>query len=231
MTMTRLSIGLMAALIASGCGSDSRPVDAPPVQPQRASRTATSPPATAPARVPVAATAPAGLDGFRAGVVAGQEQVDRTLAALADLTAPNQADVRGAYDRYCEQLTRMEDHARLMKQEADAMRASRDQYFGRWEEKIGEIENPTIRASAEARRKRLRDAHERIATSSGEARDAYEPFMDDLQDIKKFLATNLSKDAVADLSDAAQDVQRDGAVVREKLAEVVTTLDTVKAGE
>ena len=38
---------------------------------------------------------------------------------------PAQTDVRGAYDRYCDQLSRMDEHAKTMKVEADAMRASR----------------------------------------------------------------------------------------------------------
>jgi hypothetical protein len=181
---------------------------------------------------PRAATlAPTGMEAYRAGIVASQEQIDKTLAALADLTDPTQTDIRGAYDRYCDQLARMDDHARIMKTEADSMRASRDQYFGKWEEKVTEIDNPTIRASAEARRKRLRDAHERIVTTSGAARDAYEPFMKDLQDIKKFLASDLSKNAVADIGDAAKKVQADGATVKDKLAAVVATLDSVAARE
>jgi hypothetical protein len=229
----------MVSAAVIGCGSDSKSVDAPPMQPPAAksssavsSSSSARASAASPSGAPRAATlAPTGMEAYRAGIVASQEQIDKTLAALADLTDPGQTDVRGAYDRYCDQLARMDDHARIMKTEADSMRASRDQYFGKWEEKVTEIDNPTIRASAEARRKRLRDAHERIVTTSGAARDAYEPFMKDLQDIKKFLASDLSKNAVADIGDAAKKVRTDGANVNAKLGAVVATLDSVAARE
>ena len=217
------SLGVSALVVlAGGCASDSREVNAPPV---RTSGGTSSTPSAARSSSPAAA----GLENFRAGLVSGQEQIDKTLASLAELTDPNQTDLRGAYDRYCDNLARMNEHAQTMKREADAMRASRDDYFGKWEEKVTEIDNPTIRQSAEARRKRLRDAHERIITTSGEARDAYQPFMKDLQDIKKFLASDLSKGGIADLKDAAKKVQADGVVVKQKIGAVVETLDSVQA--
>jgi hypothetical protein len=165
---------------------------------------------------------------FRASIGTAQQQIDSTLASLNALTDPNQQDLRGAYDKYADNLARMQQHAEGMKREAESMRNSRDTYFAAWEEKATEIDNPTIRASAEARRKRLRDGQEQISTATGEAKDAYVPFMKDLQDIKKYLATDLSKSSVADLGDAAKKVQADGQAVKAKLDAVAKALDAVQ---
>jgi hypothetical protein len=86
----------------------------------------------------------------------------------------------------------------------------------------------TIRASAEARRQRLRNAQDQIVTASGDAKDAYVPFMKDLQDIKKYLAGDLSKSSIADLGDAANKVQTDGGTVKDKIGVIITTLDSVQ---
>ena len=110
------------------------------------------------------------------------------------------------------------------------MRASRDQYFANWEEKVSEIDSPTIRASAEARHKRLLDAHEQIITTSEDAKDAYVPFMKDLEDIRKYLSKYLSKSSIADLADAAKKVQGDGQTVKQKIGAIITTLDEVQNG-
>ena len=220
--------------LVGGCGSDSRPVNAPPPKAKSPSASASSSSAaarSASASAPRAGTlAPSGLDQFRADLVRGEQQVDGTLAALGELTDPNQADLRGAYDRYTDQLTRMKAQADSMKNEADAMRASRDAYFAKWEDRAMEIENPTIRASAEARRKRLRDAHERIATASGDVRDAYEPFIKNLEDIRKYLSTDLSKASVADLEDAAKSTRAQGGIVKEKIGVIIRMLDDVQSG-
>ena len=108
------------------------------------------------------------------------------------------------------------------------MRASRDAYFAKWEAKASATDNPTIRASADARRERLREANAKIITASADVRDAYQPFMKDLEDIKKFLATDLSKDGVAYVNNAAKKVRADGPVVKEKISTLIRTLDTVE---
>jgi|SRR5688572_4950944 len=232
LTIVAAALSASALVAVAGCGSDSKPVDAPPPRSPSASGSSSSSSSSSSASVAArprpATPAEASLEAYRSRLVAGQEQIDKTLASLSELTAPNQTDIRGAYDRYCDDLARMVEHSETMKREAESMRATRDEYFGKWEEKVTEIDNPTIRQSAEARRKRLRDAHERIISTSGAARDAYEPFMKDLQDIKKFLANDLSKGGIADLSDAARKVQGDGAVVKQKIGDIITTLDSVQ---
>lgn len=212
-----MAAGVVAFASLSGC-SDSKPVKAPP------------PSSSTPAPKPAAANQPSGLEAFRGSLADSTKQLDSTMAALAELTDPQQQDLRGAYNRYSDQLARMNEHAQTIKAEADGMRASRDAYFAKWEEKTSDIDNPTIRASAEARRKRLRDAHDEIVTASGEARDAYVPFMKDLQDIKKYLSNDLTKSSIADLGDAVKKVQASGAAVKQKIDSVLATLDKVQAG-
>ena len=224
--LTAFGPAALALCVLAGCGSsDSRQVNAPPVQQPKASASA-SPSASSVPRADTLATPTMGQ--FRASIGTAQQQIDSTLASLNALTDPNPQDLRGAYDKYADNLARMQQHAEGMKKEAEAMRNSRDTYFAAWEEKATEIDNPTIRASAEARRKRLRDGQEQISTATGEAKDAYVPFMKDLQDIKKYLATDLSKSSVADLAEAAKKVQADGQTVKAKLDAVAKALDAVQ---
>jgi len=218
--MFRTSSIVTAAAIVSasalfvGC-SDSQPVNAPP--PQKTEVKAQSLKST-------------GISEFRASLIESQEQIDSTLAALAELTNSGQTDLTGAYNRYVDQLARQREMSQTLKSEADAMRASRDAYFSSWDEKVSEIDNPTIRASAEARRKRLRDAHEQIITTTSAAKDAYVPFMKDLEDIKKYLASDLSKASIAEIGDAVKSVQSNGTIVKNKLDAVIRTLTKVESG-
>jgi Protein of unknown function (DUF2959) len=232
-TFVTALLGGAALVFAGGCASDSVEVKPPPPKPKSAQP---NPPAgepaapgTSAAATPAAALAAAdGLDSFRAELASGQRQIDKTLASLDQLTDPNQGDLRGAYDRYCDDLARLGEHAANVKSEADAMRASRDAYFAKWEAKASATDNPTIRASADARRERLREANQKIVSASADVRDAYQPFMKDLEDIKKFLATDLSKDGVAYVNNAAKKVRADGPVVKEKISTLIRTLDTVE---
>jgi Protein of unknown function (DUF2959) len=208
-----LAVGLIA-----GCESDSKPVSAPPVHAAEQ-----APPDTG-------APQPNGMDLFRGALVQSQQQIEATLASLKDVTDPGQQDLRGAYNKYCDNLARMQENEDTLRHEYEGMRDSRNEYFTNWEDKVSSIDNPTIRASAEARRQRLQNAHQQIVTAAGDAKDAYVPFMKDLQDIKKYLAADLSKPSIADLVDAAKKVQADGADVNDKLGVIVKTLDSVQGG-
>jgi hypothetical protein len=219
-----LALVLLMVPQLAGCGSsDTRQVNAPPVQQESALDAGAAAPAASKLGAPSVAE-------FKTNLLACKEQIDKTLAALADVTNPNTPDLRGAYDKYGDQLARTEAQAMDVKKEAAAMRSARQAYFARWEARASEIENPTIRASAEARRQRLRDAHERIITDSEQLRDSYEPLMKDLQDVRKFLAADLSRQSVSMLGDVNRKSQADGAVVKQKIDAIVAELDQVEAG-
>src|SRR6185295_1075192 len=146
---------------------------------------------------------------LRDNLVASKDQIDRTVAALSEVADPNQTDLQAAFARYGEQLDRLERQAQGIKAEADGMREARQAYFAKWDTRIAQTENPTIRAEAEARRERLREGQQKIAADSQATRDAYDPFMTDLRDIRKFLAADQSKDTIAVLGPSAKKAQQD----------------------
>lgn len=209
----------MMAVAIAGCSSSSE-VKAPPPpkeQPNSSAATAGAKGATA-------------LESFRSDLVASQGQIDSVLAALAELNNPATTDLRTSFNKYTDQVARMKQHEDTMKREAEAMRAQRSEYFAAWEAKMSEIDNPTIRASAESRRRMLRDNQEKVATTSAAARDAYIPFMKDLQDVRTYLEQDLSRSSIADIGDAVKKVNADGQGVRGKIGEVIVVLDKIQAG-
>ena len=213
-------------LLLCGCGGgDTRQVNAPP--PQRPAPVSASGSASAQGASSTLGVTSAG--SFRRDLVAGQQQVDKSLAALRTLTDPSTTDLRAAYDNYSNQLARMSEHADKVRREAEAMRDSRAEYFTQWEEKVSEIDNPTIRATAEARRAKLRQSHERISTATIQVRDAYEPFMRDLQDVRKFLGGELSKQSVSMLGDVQRKAAESGATVKQKIGVIIAELDAIEA--
>jgi len=212
-------------LLLCGC-ADTREVNAPPPSQNPSPVTSAGSVSAQGASASMGATSAA---AFRTDLVAGQQQVDKSLAALRTLTDPATTDLRAAYDNYSNQLARMNEHAETLRREAQAMRDSRAEYFARWEEKVSDIENPTIRATAEAKRAKLRQSHERIATATVQVRDAYESFTRDLQDVRKFLGGELSKQSVSMLGDVQRKATQSGGTVKDKIGVIVAELDAIDA--
>jgi hypothetical protein len=216
----------LVVCLAAGCGgSEGRSVNAPPAgSPSSKARAAS---ATPPRSAAAEAVGPAHL---RADLLQAKQHVNSALASLRRLTDPAAADLQAPFNKYSNDLSALEQQAEKMRRESNKMRESQSQYFAGWEEKVSEIDNPTIRASAEDRRSRLRQAQERLTTKSGEVRDAYEPLLRDMQDVRKFLAGDLSKQSISMVADAANKVQQSGAVLNQKIDALVAELDALDSG-
>src|SRR4051812_1149667 len=190
---------------------------------------AAAPPPVAPKAGATAAGTMTSAAQFRGDLVQSKSQVDRVLASLTNLTDANQTDLPGAYKRYSDDLTRMNQHAERIRAEAKAMSDARDAYFAQWDQKVASTENPTIRADAEARRDQLRASQGRLATSTGDLRDTYVPFMKDLEEVRAFVAKDLSKDTTSVLGNVTKKAQQDGALVNQRIDTVISDLDALQA--
>jgi YD repeat-containing protein len=204
---------VVTCMMTLGC-SDTKPVQAPPPQAPTPSPTLSAP----------------SIESFNASLGKAKSDVDAALGALTKLTDPTTTDLRLAYDEYSDRLARIVQGSETVRREAGAMRSSRAAYFQKWEDRMMEIDNPTIRATAEQRRIKLRDAHERITTATLAAGDAYDPFIRDLQDVRKFLAPDLSRQSVNMLGDIQKKCLENGNVLKQKIDLVISELNAIQAG-
>ena len=167
-------------------------------------------------------------DQLRKNLVAGKDQVDRTLQSLSSLTDPNTVDLQTAYKNYGTQVDRMKQHAAQTKLDSDAMRQTREAYFAKWDQRISQTDNATIRAEAEATRARLRSGQDKLIADSALAKEAYDPFMTDLEDVRKFLANDVTKDAISVLSPTAKKAQENGKLLKQRIDTLVADLDSIE---
>ena len=191
------------------------------------------PPVAIPAAGAGAAAAAASANSaanLRSELTATQEQIDRTLSSLDELAKPGQTDLRGAYKRYSQNVDLLDRQARRARTDADAMRQARAQYFAQWQAKLAETDNPTLREAAADRRTRLRAGEERIVAAAADVKESFDPLMTDLQDVRKFLADDLSADRASILGPLATKSQASGAAVKGKIDALIAELDTIEAG-
>lgn len=170
----------------------------------------------------------ASTEQFRKDLVAAKDEIDRTITTLSDLIDPKQTDLAAANKRFAEQVDALGTHAQKVKTEADAMKSAREAYFSKWDARIAAIDNPTLRTEAEGKRARLRSSQEKILVDSALVKEAYRPFMADLDDTRKFLADDASKDSVSVLSPAVKKAQKDGKLVNERIDQLIADLDEVE---
>lgn len=206
--------GLMAALL--GCGDDTRPVKAPPAQQPAARATYVAPP-NAPTPTPA--------NAFRNELAEGSRQISKVLTSLAAVTSPTQTDLEGAFSDYCNQVAVTNDHALRVRTEAEAMTAASGEYFAKWDRRASEINDANVRAAVEAERERRHATYEKIRVDTQQVRDSYEPFIRNLQEVRKFLDGDLSRESASMLGDFQRRAQERGTTVKQKVAALIRDLD------
>lgn len=132
-----------------------------------------------------------GLKATRDELAQGRKQIDEVLASL-DALQQAQGDLQPAYNKYKDEVKQTEDKAKEIRARAADMRARADEYQRKWQEEMGKVTNPDLKAAANLRSARIRERYSAIASAADEVRAAYQPFIRDLKDVQTYLSNDLT---------------------------------------
>lgn len=118
--------------------------------------------------------------------------IDQTLAALDDLVNNPQPDLRQQFKTFSASVDELAATDKDVGGKAEDMKAKGAAYFERWDQELAKIQNEDIRNRAESRKQDVAGRFHRIAAHYDEAKTAFRPFMSDLRDVQRFLATDLT---------------------------------------
>jgi hypothetical protein len=163
-----------------------------------------------------ASQAASSMQKTRAEVQKTSDQIDVTLKALNDLVEKPQANLRPQYQAFTGTIEGLKAQANLVKTRADEMRAQGTAYFKDWEQDPDAPISPELKAS-----------YGNIAGEFTKARDAFNPFLDSLADIQKFLGMDLTGSGIVGVGDLAKQANANGAEVKARIQAVSKELDTV----
>jgi septal ring factor EnvC (AmiA/AmiB activator) len=168
------------------------------------------------------------LDATRAEVAKIRNQVGLTLEELNRLKKDN-VELRAQLQKYGKELANMEDQARVARDRVVSMEDKGMAYFQAWEDEIKSISNAEIRDQAQKRYNKRVKSYNKIVKAMTEARDTLKPFMSDLNDVKKLLDSELSRESVKSASNLIKQANWHGEDVVESLKDAETELDRVSA--
>ena len=123
----------------------------------------------------------------------------------------------------------MEEQAQVARNRVLSMAEKGQAYFQAWEDTIKSISNEDIREQAQKRYNKRVKSYNKIIKAMTDARDELMPFMSDLNDVKKLLDSELSRESVKSASNLIKQANWHGEDVVESLKDVETELDRVSA--
>ncbi len=123
-------------------------------------------------------------------------QLKATLEAINALTAQKAGDLRPAYSNYCSQVSKTEEAARWTGTRAAWMAGDGMKYFEDWQNTVNGIANESLRKKSQKRLDAVKANYDKVEKSLLQASEKFRPFLSDLADIQKALATDVTAGGV-----------------------------------
>ena len=124
------------------------------------------------------------------------DQLKATLSALNALTAQKQGDLRPAYNTYCSEVAKTEAAAAWTRTRVTWMTGDGRKYFQDWQATVNGIANESLRKKAQKRLDAVQKSYDKVLASLQLAGEKFKPFLSDLGDTQKALATDVTAGGV-----------------------------------
>ena len=129
---------------------------------------------------------------YRRIVVQAMDLVDRAQRALDEMLIQANHNPRPAYEAFAKVVHRLEVDSIKVRARTQAMRARGDAYFEHWEAYLAGVKNEQVRQHAEERRPELKRSFEQAQQASQQVREAFRPFLSELQKVRAVLEADPS---------------------------------------
>lgn len=155
-------------------------------------------------------------------------QVDATGASLNELINPEQLDAKKAFNKYSDEVVKMEKVGNLLLKHADEMSARGKDYFEEWEKQGNTYTNPSIRELSEQRRNEVGTIYMQIQAASVGIKGAFNAYLSDIKEIQIYLSNDITPKGIESIGPIAQKAVSDGELLKQAVMPVLSAIDSVK---
>jgi len=162
-------------------------------------------------------------DATRKSVEQSRDQLDKTMDHYnAMFQAEKPKKLSSAYGNLSKSLDACEKNVKGVQKNVDAMKKQADKFFASWEQEIETLSNAPIQEKSRGRLETARGRYDGMLASMREAKELYDPFILSLREQVMFLGRDLHPASIADLTDEAEQMNRDAEVLFAKIEEILT---------
>lgn len=170
-----------------------------------------------------------GIAQFREELTRAKLAVDDTVKSLGQVAVTANTDPRPAFVQFSKSLANLEATAAKAKTRAQDMKAQGQAYFASWEAQLAQIKNPEIKNLAVQQRAQLQATFANIRTVAAPLQAQFDPWLSDLQDLRKYLSNDLTISGVDAAKSLFARTQTEGFEVQKSMDALVAELNTVAA--
>jgi len=156
------------------------------------------------------------------------EQLKATLSALNALTKQTKGDLRPAYDAFCSEIGKTESASTWTRTRVKWMGSDGRAYFQDWQRTVDGISNDSLKKKAQKRLDSTRKSYDKVEVSLQEASEKFRPFLSDLGDIKKALATDVTAGGVKSIRSTVSTANWDHKYVDQAVNSALKEMDKMQ---
>jgi len=112
----------------------------------------------------------------------------------------NPAELKSAIRTFTAQATGLEAQSENIRKNVLSMKVRTKEYHDAWLKELEGMQNPSLKEKASKRFQEVKEEFDKIIETGDEAKRSFVPFVADLKDVKTYLETDPSSDAVKSLS-------------------------------
>lgn len=159
------------------------------------------------------------MSAFGNETAKAKDTINNTVKSLETLTASQAADVKPNSDAYTKAVNALDVQAKLVKANADKMKANGDLFFKDWEG--SETITPERRAELSA-------SYAKLRADMAAAKERFVPFMASLKDIQSYVSLDPTLKGINSMGALVQKAKDNSVAVNSQLDAVLIDLNSVR---
>jgi hypothetical protein len=164
---------------------------------------------------------------IRTETIATRDQLQATVNALNALTKQSKGDLQPTFNAYAAEVAKTHTAADQTAARIVAMQAASKEYFGGWQEKVSSISNESLQKKAQKRMDAVVKNYNGVIASLTAASDKFKPFLSNLDDVQKMLASDVTPGGVKAVRGVASDANWNMKKVRSSIYEAIDDLESM----
>lgn len=162
-------------------------------------------------------------------VQAESQQLQATITALNDLVNQPATNAEPQFLNFTQALNRLSASAKSADDEVKRIKSNRAAYFATWDNEIRNIQDPVTQSVSKAREADVRSMFDATLRAYDETRQNLQPLISYLQDIRKALSTDLTRNGLSAIKSSVASATERASHAEANLAQTAEELDTLSA--
>lgn len=151
---------------------------------------------------------------------AAPAKIDAVTTSL-NVLAKGEGDMRKQYDTFVTTVNDVLSHREKIRSLRAQVQANKDEFEKQWQMRLYDIKDAELRERANQRQKEVVAEFSKVSEASEAAKQAFEPWIQNVIDVRTYLENDLNASGVASVKDRVEKISKDAGGVNKSITDTL----------